>query len=133
LLFDVRFQTNKVIKQSLKNGGLLVTRALARRDRARQNKRIVPRLTRAAGSGILAFGFRQKPHQNSKAVGGVSVLTPDAVFREGNGAVELAVGGAHTFVPLMRHRGPRSQPDHKNIQPAQSASSGISATGGTDR
>jgi hypothetical protein len=53
-LFDVRFQTNKVIKQSLKNGGLLVTRALARRDRARQNKRIVPRLTRAAGrhSGI---------------------------------------------------------------------------------
>ena len=50
-LFDVRFQTNKVIKQSLKNGGLLVTRALARRDRARQNKRIVPRQTRAAGSG----------------------------------------------------------------------------------
>jgi hypothetical protein len=74
-LFDVRFQTNKVIKQSLKNGGLLVTRALARRDRARQNKRIVPRLTRAAGSGVLAFGFRQKPHQNSKAVGGVSVPT----------------------------------------------------------
>jgi hypothetical protein len=57
-LFDVRSQTNKVIKQSLNNGGLLVTRALARRDRARQNKRIVPRLTRAAESGEGACGFR---------------------------------------------------------------------------
>ena len=54
----MRFQTNKVIKQSWNNDGLSVTRAPARYGSGRQSRRSVSRQSMAAGNGGRACGFR---------------------------------------------------------------------------
>jgi hypothetical protein len=72
------------------------------------------------GGGGSARSFSKYKHsagsgrgQNSKAVGGVLVptalpLCPNAVFREGNGAVELAWEGNPALrPPCVRDAGPR--------------------------
>ena len=41
--------------------------------------------------------------------------------------IEPAVVGDYTLCPPMRHEGQRPQPDHNNIRPPESASSGIFA------
>jgi hypothetical protein len=65
------------------------------------------------GGGKRCTTSNKGPDQNSKAVGSVLVpngfaLDPDAVIREGTGAVELAVGGAHPCIPLMRRKGSKA-------------------------
>jgi hypothetical protein len=76
------------------------------------------------GGGKRCTTSNKGPDQNSKAVGSVLVpngfaLDPDAVIREGTGAVELAVGGAHPCIPPhapKREQGSSPVRDHQSVK-----------------
>ena len=96
-------------------------------------RRDPPRLIFGEELGGPSVGPLTQQSRRHAETGGFTLLPTNADFRERHRwGCRTGCGGEPTpYAPLMRHRGPRSQPDHKNIRSQdQRGAPGIGATSG---